>query len=69
LPIDESIKEFNRIIAWLAVNIDCARVIGCPVVVEPIIVGEPAIGARKRDEFARPRVIEPVGRLGVGIEN
>ena len=37
-------------------------------VVEPVVVGEPAVGLGERDELAGALVIEPRVALGVGVE-
>ena len=49
-------------------NLDKVREIRSPAVIEPVVVGEPGIGPRERDEFSRMRVIEPERSLLAAIE-
>ena len=43
-PIGGVEEELGRVVAGLAVDVDAARELGCPVVVEPVVVGEPRAG-------------------------
>src|SRR5207302_9886862 len=51
-------EELSRVVAGLPVNVHGRREVGRARVVEPIVVGEPGIGRRDRDELARARVVE-----------
>src|SRR5262249_11097851 len=55
LRIDE---ELDRVIAGLPVNIDGARILRRAIVVEPVIVREPAIWPRDQDELTGARMVE-----------
>jgi hypothetical protein len=50
------------------VDVHRAGEVGHPRVVEPVAVGEPAVGRGHGDEFARPWVVEAVRRLGLAVE-
>ncbi len=39
-------------------NVDGTGEIGCPVVIEPPVIAEPAIRGRQHDEFTRARMVE-----------
>ena len=62
-------KQFGRIISRLAMDLDEAREIRRVAVVKPVIIGEPGVAARQRDELARPRMIEAKCALRGAIEN
>ena len=62
-------KEFHRVIARLAVNIDGPRVVRRLGAVVPVVISEPAIRARERNKFSRARVIQAKFRLGRVVEH
>ena len=51
-------KQFHRIVARLAVDLDQPREVRRAAVVEPVVIGEPGIRARQRDELAGARMVE-----------
>ena len=50
-------------------DLDGAGVVGRTVVIDPMIVREPAIGVRYRRELARTRMVEAEGRLAVCVQH
>ena len=62
-------KEFDGVVALLAMDVDGAGKVGRLVVVEPIVIGEPTAGIRDGDEIAAAGVVEPgFGEFGT-VEN
>ena len=55
LGVDE---ELDRVVARLAVNVDRARIVRRAVVVEKVVVGEPAARVGDRNQLARARMIQ-----------
>ena len=52
-PVGRVEEQLGRVVAGLAVDVDAARELGRPVVVEPVVVGEPRAGLGDRRR-ARP---------------
>ncbi len=46
-------EQFGRVVSGLAVNVHRARVVGRARVVQPVVVREPGVRLRDRDQFAR----------------
>src|SRR5207253_10596421 len=51
-------EELRGVVAGPAMNVDGAREVGSPRVIEPVVIGEPGIALRHRDEISRPLVVE-----------
>lgn len=62
-------EEFERVVAGFAVDIDGGREIRCFGVIEPPIIGEPAVGLRQSDELTRARMIKPERALALFVED
>ena len=62
-------EQLNRVVARFAMDLDRAGVVGRTVVIDPMIVREPAIGVGYRHEFARTRMVEAEGRLAVRVQH
>src|SRR6185369_10591032 len=62
-------KKLDRIVSGLAVNLDEAGEIRRVAVVQPVVVGEPRIVPRERNQFAGTRMIEPERLLLLSIED
>ena len=53
-------EQLGGVVAGLAVDLDAAGEVGRPVVVEPVVVGEPRAGLGDHDELAGALVVEAV---------
>src|SRR5687768_2241451 len=53
-------KQLDRIVTRLAVNIDATREIRREPIVEPVIVSEPGVLRRDRDQVPRTFMIYPI---------
>src|SRR5215467_15090065 len=62
-------KELDRIIPRLAMDLDQTGEIRSAPIVDPVVVCEPRIVARQRDELARARVIDPEPVLLAPVEH
>ena len=62
-------EQLRRVVARLAVNVHGRREVGCPRVVEPIVVGEPRVGRGHRHELAGTRVVETDSLLPALVEH
>ena len=62
-------KQLDRIVAGLAMDLDQAREVRRVAIVEPIVIGEPGIRPRERDQLAGARVVEAEGALLGAIEH
>ena len=62
-------EQLHRVVARLPVDVDGPREVGRAGVVQPVVVGEPAVGPRHGDQLARPRVVEPRRALPVLVEH
>ena len=62
-------EQLDRVIARLAMDVDGAGEIGRARVVQPVVVGKPAVAARDRDQLARARMVEPEGALAVLVQH
>src|SRR5438034_10787875 len=62
-------EELRGVVAGLAMNVDGAREVGSPRVIEPVVIGEPGIALRARDEISRPLVVETELRLSRIVEH
>ena len=62
-------KQFDRVIAWFAMDIHSARIVGRARVVQKMVISEPAVGARDRHQFAGTRMIQTAFALPGLVEH
>ena len=62
-------EQLHRVVARLAVDVHGAREVGRARLVEKVVVGEPAVGARDRHQLARARMVQPALALAGLVEH
>jgi len=60
-------EQLGRVVAGLPVDVDGACEVRRGGVVQPVVVGEPPVGAGDRHQLARARMVEPGGPLALPV--